>query len=296
MIERKVFDCITFWREFDILEIRLNELYDVVDKFIIIESAYTHTGKSKELYLKNNINLFEKYIKKIYLVSDIRYVKKEQPTQRQNYQRNLIGKALKEINASSNDLILISDCDEIPRSSVVRELKNNPKNCIFELNTYISYFNLYFHKWHRGRALLYGDFKGAQKAHRDYFIQTAVHMKRFKFWPFLKINPFFAVGSADRRWGVWIGFSRKKALPIINNAGWHFTKMFSTDLILDSISAMSHTELVPNNLSKTYVEERRKSHKIYYGGDAVGEVVKLDSTFPTYLLKNKKRFSRFIIK
>ena len=50
--DRKVYDCFLFWKEFDVLEIRLNELFSIVDKFIIIESAYTHSGLKKELYLK----------------------------------------------------------------------------------------------------------------------------------------------------------------------------------------------------------------------------------------------------
>ena len=55
-----VYDCFSFNKEFDVLDIRLNELYDVVDKFIIIESIYSHTGIKKELHLKMNIEKYKK--------------------------------------------------------------------------------------------------------------------------------------------------------------------------------------------------------------------------------------------
>jgi beta-1,4-mannosyl-glycoprotein beta-1,4-N-acetylglucosaminyltransferase len=292
---RKVYDCFTFWKEFDVLEIRLNELFEVVDKFIIIESAYTHTGLRKELYLKKHIDKFSKFRSKIVLISDESYSPKQNSNQRQNFQRSLIDNGLKFCRAKPDDLILLSDCDEIPRASMVQKLKVNPVNCIFELSGYISYYNLFFEKWRRGRALLYRDFKGAQFAHRDYFIENAYSMKRFKFWPFLKINPFFAVGKLDKHFGAWVGFGKRTKLPILPDAGWHFTKMFSDEIILDSIHASSHTEFNSPDIDVDYIKRRKAEHQVFYGNPQKGKVVKLDDTYPKYLIDNKSKFNPFIL-
>lgn len=295
MKPRKVYDCFTFWKEFDVLEIRLNELYNVVDKFIIIESSRTHTGDYKPFYLKDNIEQFKKFKDKIHLISDSRYSKRENPNRRQNYQRNLISTVLKQNKPSRSDLIIISDCDEIPRASTVQNLIDNPMNCIFELDGYIGYYNLYFEKWHRGRAMLYADFEGAQKAHRDYFIQTAQYMRRFKIIPLLRINKFFAVGRFDEYFGAWVGFTGKKTLPIIKNAGWHFTKMFSPEIVIESITASSHTEFNINKVNVEFITNRRQEHKNYYGGEAVGTKMLLDNTFPEFLLNNKKKYQSYLL-
>ena len=55
----RVFDCFSFWKEFVALEIRLEELWDVVDYFIIIESKYTHSGEEKKFHLSENIAKFD---------------------------------------------------------------------------------------------------------------------------------------------------------------------------------------------------------------------------------------------
>jgi beta-1,4-mannosyl-glycoprotein beta-1,4-N-acetylglucosaminyltransferase len=295
LLKRKVFDCFPFWKEFDVLEVRLNELNDVVDKFIIVESAYTHSGENKPFYLKENLQRFAKFKDKIILTSIDRFRQNDSPNQREIFQRNVIGKVLKENNASKEDLIIISDCDEIPRALTIRDLTINPRNCILELDGYISYFNLYFQKWHRGRVLLYKDFKSAQKAHRDYFIQSAQGMRKLKLLPFLRINPHFASGWSDRNFGVYVGFYGREVLPIITNAGWHFTKMFPAEDILESVFASSHIEFRSDVSGIEDIIRKRTEKKTYYGGESVGEVVVLDKTFPKYLVDNKERFKEFII-
>ena len=292
-VKRKIYDCFTFWKEFDVLEMRLNELHEIVDKFIIVESLYSHAGEKKPFHLQENMHKFKRFKNQIVLISDSRFKKKESPTIRQNYQRNLIGRGLKSLNAQKEDLVIISDCDEIPRASIIKDLSKDPLNCILELDGYISYFNLYFQKWNRGRVLLYKDFKSAQKTHRDYFIQAALEMRRFKTIPFLRINHFFAANWIDRNLGAYIGF-KPKSLPVIKNAGWHFTKMFPIEVILESVYASSHTEFRSDVKGINDIELKRSQNQTYYGGVAVGKVVELDDTFPSFLLNNKERFKDYI--
>jgi beta-1,4-mannosyl-glycoprotein beta-1,4-N-acetylglucosaminyltransferase len=292
---RKVFDCFPFWKELGVLEIRLNELFDVVDKFIIVESSYTHSGLKKQLYLKNNIEMFSKFKDKILLISDESFNEKHTPTERAIAQRKKIDEGLRLCNAKPEDLVIVSDCDEIPRANVIVSLTKNPVNSILELDGYISFYNLFLQKWRRGRVLLYRDFKGAQYVHRDQFVQIAYKMKRFKYWPFLRVNPFFAVGKVDKIFGMWVGFKILKQIPIIPNAGWHFTKMFSDDLKLDSIRASSHVEFNSPSIDIEFIKKRRQNHQVFYGNLLEGKEVKLDNTFPHYLLLNKDKFKEFIL-
>ena len=55
---RKIYDCFNFFNELDLLEIRLNTLYDIVDYFVIIESNLTHSGEVKPFYYEDNKSRF----------------------------------------------------------------------------------------------------------------------------------------------------------------------------------------------------------------------------------------------
>jgi hypothetical protein len=63
-----VYDCFTFFNELDLLEIRLNTLDAVVDKFVIAEATRTHTGKHKDLVFKLNQSRFARFLDKIIYV------------------------------------------------------------------------------------------------------------------------------------------------------------------------------------------------------------------------------------
>ena len=62
---KKVIDCFTFYNELEILELRLEELYDVVDLFILVEAEKTHKGENKRFIFEENKWRFEKWIDKI---------------------------------------------------------------------------------------------------------------------------------------------------------------------------------------------------------------------------------------
>jgi len=290
-----VYDCFSFNKEFDVLEIRLNELYDVVDKFIISESMYTHTGLKKELYLKKNIEKYKKFSSKIILISDTTHNPKMDPVRREKYQRGKISDALRQCNAQPNDLIFFSDCDEIPRATVIQQLAENPTNCILELDGFVSFYNLYFGKWQRGRAVIYKQFKSVQHLHRDYWIQSKYQHRRYKKFPLMRIERHFSVGFWDEHIGVWVGFSKFKPLEIVHKAGWHFTKMFSESDILDAIKSNVHTEINTPELDIEKIKQLRNEHKLFYGKDLTGVTVPLDDSFPRFLLDNVDRYRKYLI-
>lgn len=126
--EKKLFDCFVFNNEFDILELRLKLLNDKVEKFVLVESKQTHSGKSKPAYFQQNKELFQEYSDKIiHIVIDkfpeeMLYMPSEIDVSeelhihwfRENFQRNEILKGLYKLNLHDEDIILISDLDEIP--------------------------------------------------------------------------------------------------------------------------------------------------------------------------------------
>lgn len=114
----KIYDCFIFNNEIDLLNLRLHELSDVVDMFVIIESTETHSGNKKPLYYNENQEMFEKFKDRIfYAVIDGFPECPEGQDEfwfRENYQRNQIKTALSVIKPKDTDIILLSDVDEIP--------------------------------------------------------------------------------------------------------------------------------------------------------------------------------------
>jgi beta-1,4-mannosyl-glycoprotein beta-1,4-N-acetylglucosaminyltransferase len=114
-----IYDCFPFFDELDILEIRLNELYNVVDHFVILESNKTYYGLPKPFYLEPNINTRFAFAKDkiIYVKHNLIY-----PGERwlsEHHQRIAVAKGIE--NASSEDIISISDVDEIPEHNIFKQ-------------------------------------------------------------------------------------------------------------------------------------------------------------------------------
>ena len=149
-----LYDCFTFFNELELLEIRLNELDDIVDKFVLVEATRTHTNKIKPLYFKENKEKFSKFTDKI-----IHIVVDDMPESNdawvlENYQRNSIVRGLKDCN--SHDVIMISDVDEIPRSEVVLKVKYSFGIKTLEQNFYYYYLNVLNNEiWRRGTKILF---------------------------------------------------------------------------------------------------------------------------------------------
>ena len=152
----KIFDCFMYFDEDTVLELRLNVLDKFIDYFVIVESTFTHKGDERKL--KFDIKKFSKFKDKIiYLVYDIepknieKILESDDETKksikyiynaayRENGQRNFISNGLKD--AQPNDLILISDVDEIPNLENFDYQNFNEKIIIFKQDMFYYKFNL----------------------------------------------------------------------------------------------------------------------------------------------------------
>lgn len=116
----KVIDCFLFYNEYDILELRLEELFDVVNYFVIVEANITFSGLKKEWNFENNKKRYEKYLSKIiYIKCDD--LQGNNAWEIEYAHRNSISKCLHLFN--DTDIILISDVDEIPRREYVEQIR-----------------------------------------------------------------------------------------------------------------------------------------------------------------------------
>jgi beta-1,4-mannosyl-glycoprotein beta-1,4-N-acetylglucosaminyltransferase len=135
-----IYDCLLFFNEIDLLKIRIEELKNDVDKFIIVESNKSFSGERKPLYFKDFEHEFREYKDKIiyHLVEDMPEIKENNRWPLEAHQRNSIAKAFKKCNCKDDDTILISDADEIPKASKVKEaekiLQKYPFVVFMEMN------------------------------------------------------------------------------------------------------------------------------------------------------------------
>jgi len=112
-----IIDCFPFFDELDLLEIRLNELHDVVDVFVLTESPFTFTGIEKPLYFADNKDRYKEFniIHTVYQPIG-NYI----PTEYEKHQKQYnIDRAFDFF--TPGDIVIQGDCDEIPKANVIKE-------------------------------------------------------------------------------------------------------------------------------------------------------------------------------
>ena len=254
----RIFDCFMYYDEDLVLDIRLNTLKNFVDRFVIVESNFFHSGKRRNL--KFDINKFSKFKDKIvYIVQDQEpnnlYILKDQDNEsiksgklihnahiRENYQRNFIQKGLDKAN--DDDVILVSDVDEIPNVSDLNVAKINNKIVIFEqfifyykLNRFLDGF-----KWYGTKGCKKKILKSPQWLRN-------IKNKNFKFW---RLDTLF---------------SEKKYINkiYINNGGWHFSNLKSpSDIELKLKSYLHHRDFEVENIDLKEISKMVKNNETIY--------------------------------
>ena len=117
----KIIDCFTFYNELGLLKYRLDTLYDIVDNFILVEATTTHSGNPKELFYEKNKHLYQKYQDKIIHIIVDDMPKTTSTHIPENFQRVCISRGFKNLN--KDDILIISDLDEIPNPTLLEKLK-----------------------------------------------------------------------------------------------------------------------------------------------------------------------------
>src|SRR5919199_1412255 len=204
----RIYDCFPFFNELDILKIRIEELKDVVDKFILVEATTTHSGQPKPLYYKDFIHEFAEYQDRIihYVVDDMPEVQNNDRWALENYQRDCIGFALMELECQDEDVILVSDADEIPRKNKINEAIQLLSNNDFVIFTH----DLYAHNLDNLRSEWWCGTVACKYKNLKQRTVTQVRRSDAGNW------------AADSKAG-YINESRNFGHPYIVKGGWSFS-------------------------------------------------------------------------
>ena len=241
-----------------VVDVRLNTLNEFVDYFIIVESKFTHKGDPREL--RFNHKKFERFKNKIiYLIyedkpKEIEIINSKDSEgeksrkyifnagYRENGQRNYIQKGL--AGAKENDLILVSDVDEIPELSSLDFTKVKEKIILFKQNMFYYKFNL------RLPNLIWTGTKGCKK--KDLINPQWLRNIKDRKYSFFRIDTFF---------------SKVKyiSIKIINDGGWHFSNIKTPKEIEHKLrSYLHHREFDEQPLSVDEIDNIIKNKQAIY--------------------------------
>jgi beta-1,4-mannosyl-glycoprotein beta-1,4-N-acetylglucosaminyltransferase len=265
----KIFDCVTFFNENFITNLRFEILNEAVDYFVICESIYDHQGKSKNLNFKLENENFKNKI--IYLVLDKPFDKKNNPWINQAIQREHILKKLNHVNLE--DYIMFSDPDEIPDPKKLKNMNLKKKYGIFLQKMYCYKFNLYNEyesPWEGTRICKKKNLKSIN------FMRQKVVAKNLRqpFWKFYK----------------------EKSIQVFDNGGWHFNSLLKPEDIYMKLKSFAHREFQSDEYSnidviKKNIDEKKdlfKRNRFY-------KKVDLDKSFPEFIIKNRNNLIEWIL-
>ena len=241
-----------------VLDIRLNTLDEFVDYFVIVESKFTHKGDRRDL--KFNMSKFEKFKDKIiYLIYDnqpkeIEIIKSEDSANeksrkyifnaayRENGQRNHITKGL--VDAKEEDIILVSDVDEIPNLSGINFSKINEKIVLFKQDMFYYKFNLYLPN------LIWTGTKACKK--KNLISPQWLRNIKDRKYSFFRIDTFFSK-------------TKFTSIKIISDGGWHFSNIKTPKEIEFKLkSYLHHREFDENPLSVDQIDKIIKNKQAIY--------------------------------
>ena len=291
----KIFDCTTFYNERMMMDVRFNILNEYVSKFIVVESIYSHSGKKKKLNF--DINDYPKFREKIrYIVIEEEpegILQDEDKNKHLSYKRlnsirrieqsyNYMSKGIEDAN--DEDLIMLSDNDEIPNLQNLDFGKINNNFIIFEQLFFYFKFNLLY-----DRMLWFGTKACRKKKLKSFSNLRNIKNKEYPFW---RLDTFFTN-------------YKKINLKIIKNGGWHFTNLKNPVELFEKLSNFGHhDEFEASELSVEKIKEKIKNKEMFYDHFAEKEsknkwdfnykLKKIDHEFlPEFLKINSQKYKEW---
>ncbi len=292
----KIFDCTTFYSEHLMMDVRFNVLNEYVHKFIVCESTISHSGKPKKLNF--DINNYPKFKDKIiYIV-----IEKEPegiigdgkqnliPTEkRQNSLKRIelsYDRMMEALNiAQENDLIILSDNDEIPNLNSSQFKNSNKDIFIFKQLFFYYKFNLLYDlvPWYGSKAV---------KKKKLISMSWLKNLKN-KQYPFWRIDTLFSNNKYIN-------------LDIIKDGGWHFTNLMNAEKLYQKLTNFGHhDEFELSGLTVDDLKKKIKEKKVFFNHFMDKEKYKErweydyklkkinNNLLPEYLVSNLKKFNEW---
>ena len=269
----KIYDCFSYWDEDLLLELRLNILNEHVDYFIIVEGNKTWQNNSKKLQF--NINNFKRFKDKIIYIPVEDLPDGNNPYLRENFQRNAISRGFEKVE--DDDVVIISDLDEIPNPEKINLFNKSMKYAVFEQMHFYYKINLQSQlnpKWYGSRICI------------KKYLKSPQWLRELKF----KKRPFWR-------------FDKLRLNNIIKDGGWHFCNLKSPKQLLYKYKNLCETDdpyVFKEKIDKKYLDENQIEKKISDGLDIIGrkdsfKKIKLSYKFPKFILDNKENLKDWII-
>jgi beta-1,4-mannosyl-glycoprotein beta-1,4-N-acetylglucosaminyltransferase len=247
------------------LELRLNEMYDIVDHFVLVESIKTFVRNDKELYFENNKERFSKFLDKIiHIIVKDNIPLSSDPWVVEHHQRRCIDIGIKQLKLNNDDIIIISDVDEIPDSKTLLHVKiNNLINGAYVLEYDLYYYNLNCkmrEKWKHPKIINYGYYNSHYNCDPERVRSTGT-----------------------------------LTLPVIKNGGWHLSFFGDIEFIKNKVKNFSHQEY--NN--EYFIDDKRIFKRIKECEELLDngwEFDYIDIEDNTYLPYKHRDFKEFLCK
>ena len=268
-----IYDCFSYLDEDLLLDLRLNILNDHIDYFVIIEGNKTWQNNHKTF--KFDIKKFKKFEDKIIYIKVEDLPDGKDPYLRENFQRNSINKGL--LKAKDNDIIMISDLDEIPNPKVINLFKPKMKYASFKQKHFYYKFNLQSQStpfWHGSRICI------------KKYMKSPQWLRELKF-----------------RKRPWWRIDKLRLNHILENGGWHFCNLKDSDELLYKYKNMCETNdpyIFKEKIDPKYLDIKEIEKSIKSGVDLIGrghryKKVEIDENYPKYIFENYNKFKNWII-
>ncbi len=253
MANNMIYDCFMFFNEIEVLELRMMVMDPIVDKYVVVESPYTHSGKPKRLF-------FDEIKSKFPADRIIHIIDTNEPLigawENENSQRNLITDGL--TNSNNNDIVIISDVDEIPNPDFIKENLHLLKDVgMFSLKQKMFYYYV--------NMMISSNWRGSS-------VSTVGNM----------ISPQHMRNKRNSR-------------SIAGNGGWHYSYLCDTKKIITKLNSFAHTEYNTKEFrNKDHIKLCMNNGKDLFNRNKKIKKVPIEGNSPECMKEFLSRYPHFI--
>jgi hypothetical protein len=260
----RIIDSTIFYNEFDLLELRLSEYYDHVDRFVIVESDRSFTGIYKGYNLEKHFDRYSKWADKIVYIKVVHPNQGGNAWQYEEWQRDQM--TLGWSDCGADDVILVSDVDEIVRPEALQFIRNT------NYDFYGLYMPAFYFKFNYMDAKPDWHYKVWGRAYRGIRLQQPHKMRYTNSIP----------GARNIN---------------LHHAGWHFGWLGDEEFAKTKIKSFSHQEINRADILDNIDIDRHiaEGRDHFRPENVTWHTVDMDEYFPKTILNNREKYEQFIL-